>query len=879
MANPPDSNRHQQRAIRERPRNQPCTLRLHRRRPRESLQRTLASFHSCAHISFLSLDHGQEAEGTFGQGGQNADCSVLPKVSKRKSTKFAKRYEKREAKAQDKRDAAALRAKVAGAADVEEAKIPRSMVIHSGSVGKYVKRLEKDIRRVMLPFTAKDLQVKKQNAFKDFLVHAVENYSLCRDVLSAIKRPVHFQALFDHSPLVVLNGFNDPKRKHLKLVQTVIQNMFPSINVDTVNLQTIRRAVLVNFDAETETVDFRHYSIKTVPSELSKSAKKLVQSKIPDLSKYKDISDFLMNPGQLSESEFEGEQVEMELPQDLKSRGCRKGMLTKLRLMEIGPRMTLKLTKIEEGVDQGNVLFHAHKKQKSLVFFSLACFVLAVDVPEVDELRSNFELEAGAIRNVGTILESMKRLAFHQHFGGRRGSHDFDVAKMLDASTKKQKPNAVSPLLVRSEPDALWTGDSLPIRYRFHDSLEPFTIRLIVEAVEFWQSNTCINFLLDDKAKRDHVQFFKGSGCYSSIGRLGGRQAISIGAGCERILPTYISDFELRGADEITTLGIPYDYGSVMQYASTAFSIDGKSITLLTKDERYQQTIGQRERPSFYDVAIINRAYCPDACVDDKWVVACSNGGYPHPRQCSKCICPDGLGGNQCRQNEEPKNAECGDVLKANSSWQTIEAPPYEEADDGQKCSWLIRAPKGRRIKIQFEELSFPLLDHTGPRYCCNKLPSAPLISDGSQVIVIFRSLYSDDRSFPAERDLARRMAEPPATTTKKPSLLKQKNQWAEWGDGHLHEDLRGLRIKTRTRECLHSCIGRSQEFATCNFKPCPPNPACNRTLLLHRLCEEKKICTSLADELADCDKPACCPPFLNVGGECVNDEQKISFG
>lgn len=76
------------------------------------------------------------------------------------------------------------------------------------------------------------------------------------------------------------------------------------------------------------------------------------------------------------------------------------------------------------------------------------------------------------------------------------------------------------------------------------------------------------------------------------------------------ILPTYMSDFQQRGNDEITTLGIPYDYGSVMHYGPTAFSIDGKSFTLVTKDKLYQHTIGQREKLAFYDIAIINRAYC-----------------------------------------------------------------------------------------------------------------------------------------------------------------------------------------------------------------------------------------------------------------------------
>ena len=62
------------------------------------------------------------------------------------------------------------------------------MILHNGKVGRDVRRLEKDMRRVMLPYTAKDLkaranseaknckrlflQVKQQNVFKDFLAHA-----------------------------------------------------------------------------------------------------------------------------------------------------------------------------------------------------------------------------------------------------------------------------------------------------------------------------------------------------------------------------------------------------------------------------------------------------------------------------------------------------------------------------------------------------------------------------------------------------------------------------------------------------------------------------------------------------------------------------------
>jgi ribosome biogenesis protein SSF1/2 len=84
----------------------------------------------------------------------------------------------------------------------------------------------------------------------------------------------------------------------------------------------------------------------------------------------------MINPGVQSDSEFEGEQAEIELPHDMNKRGGLKGQKTKIRniivllniqngfvcflgLLEIGPRMTLKLVKIEEGMDAGEVLFHS----------------------------------------------------------------------------------------------------------------------------------------------------------------------------------------------------------------------------------------------------------------------------------------------------------------------------------------------------------------------------------------------------------------------------------------------------------------------------------------------------------------------------------------
>ena len=313
-------------------------------------------------------------------------------IGKKKSRQFEKRQEQRQRKKDERQTEEILRENVSGPIK-DESRPPHSFIIHTGRVGRYVRQLERDLRKVMSPNTSETLKVTKRNNFKDFVVNSqylgvthllvlsrsplsvnfriirnpqgptihfkVEKYSLARDVLASQKRPVIYEELFDHPPLVVLNGFTVEGKKHLQLAQTLIQNMFPTIDMDKIKLATIRRALLLQYSAEDDLIDFRQYSIKAVPAGVSRSVKKLLQNKIPDLSKYEDICDFVLKPGQLSDSEFEGEQVELELPQDIGGPGKKKGQRTKIRLIEIGPRMSLRLTKIEEGINDGEVLYHA----------------------------------------------------------------------------------------------------------------------------------------------------------------------------------------------------------------------------------------------------------------------------------------------------------------------------------------------------------------------------------------------------------------------------------------------------------------------------------------------------------------------------------------
>ncbi|MGH0170692.1 UNVERIFIED_CONTAM: hypothetical protein FKN15_059690 [Acipenser sinensis] len=246
----------------------------------------------------------------------------------------------------------------------------------------------------MEPYTAESLKVRKKNVLKDFAAVAgplgvthfliftktensvnlrlarlprgptlhfkVAQYSLIKDVVSSLKRHRMHDQQFTHHPLLVLNNFGVPGM-HVKLMATMFQNMFPSINVHKVSLNAIKRCVMINYNPETQLIDFRHYSLKVVPVGMSKGIKKLLQEKFPNMSKFEDISELLMKGANLSESEAEldGDHNTTELPQVYAGRGNMKAQQSAVRLIEIGPRMTLQLIKIDEGMCEGNVLYHA----------------------------------------------------------------------------------------------------------------------------------------------------------------------------------------------------------------------------------------------------------------------------------------------------------------------------------------------------------------------------------------------------------------------------------------------------------------------------------------------------------------------------------------
>ncbi|XP_011636323.1 protein Peter pan [Pogonomyrmex barbatus] len=281
----------------------------------------------------------------------------------------------------------------------ELVKAPHSFVFHRGLPGDHIVELTKDFRKIMEPFTASSLKARKKNTIKDFvsvasvlhvshmciftktelgmylklcklprgptLTFKIHSFSLARDVISMLKKQLVYEEAFKSSPLLILNNFSG-EGMQLKLIASTFQNMFPTINLTTVNLSTIRRCICLNYNTTSKTIDFRHYAIKVVPIGLSRGVKKLVQAKIPNLSKCQDISDFLTKPT-MSESEAEDdENSHVTLSQKLSSRGNHANSKSAIRLSELGPRITLQLIKVENGLLDGEILFHEfiHKTEE-----------------------------------------------------------------------------------------------------------------------------------------------------------------------------------------------------------------------------------------------------------------------------------------------------------------------------------------------------------------------------------------------------------------------------------------------------------------------------------------------------------------------------------
>lgn len=210
---------------------------------------------------------------------------------------------------------------------------------------------------------------------------------------------------------LVMNGFSRPDAtskskvpKHLEsLATTVFSSMFPPINPQATPIKSIRRVLLLNREQSKEDdgtfiINFRHFAITTRRSGVSKQLRRINaaeqflgtktsrRSQMPNLGKLEDIADYMIGgeggDGYVSDL-TSGSEVDTDAEVEVQETASRKVLSAKARaaaaengqdeeleegnverhvvkLVELGPRMRLRLTKVEEGMCSGKVMWHEY---------------------------------------------------------------------------------------------------------------------------------------------------------------------------------------------------------------------------------------------------------------------------------------------------------------------------------------------------------------------------------------------------------------------------------------------------------------------------------------------------------------------------------------
>ncbi|KAL5491157.1 hypothetical protein EMCRGX_G016391 [Ephydatia muelleri] len=222
-----------------------------------------------------------------------------------------------------------------------------------------------------------------------------------------------------------------------------------------------------------------------------------------------------------------------------------------------------------------------------------------------------------------------------------------------------------------------WTNGVIP--YNVSQDYTASERELIRLAMNHWMNNTCIRFR-QRRNEVDYVNIFSGDCCASYVGRTGGLQGVSLNrAQCmtfptvvhelghavgfwheqsrpdrdnyvsiayENVLPGTEHNFDVMSSRDINSLGVGYDYNSIMHYSRLAWSFNGQP-TINSADPAYAGAIGGAKGLSVLDSYQTNLLY---GCDSDECAL--------HVDRCDK-------------------NADCRNVIGGLNSYQCQCKPGY----------------------------------------------------------------------------------------------------------------------------------------------------------------------------------------------------------
>nr|XP_046916877.1 tolloid-like protein 1 isoform X2 [Dermatophagoides farinae] len=249
--------------------------------------------------------------------------------------------------------------------------------------------------------------------------------------------------------------------------------------------------------------------------------------------------------------------------------------------------------------------------------------------------------------------------------------------------------------------ERLWDYGVIP--YEIESNFSGDHRALFKQAMKHWENNTCVKFVERTAEHPNYIIFTeRPCGCCSYVGKRGnGPQAISIGKNCDKfgivvhelghvvgfwhehtrpdrdenvhimnhnIMPGQEYNFNKLTEDEVNSLGIKYDFDSIMHYSRNTFSKSIHLDTILPKlsavgdmDPANRPEIGQRIRLSQGDIAQTKLLY-----------------------RCPKC-------GHTIQD-------EYGQIISPNYPQSS---PPPE----GEYCEWRITATHGEKIILNITDI------------------------------------------------------------------------------------------------------------------------------------------------------------------------------
>ena len=145
-----------------------------------------------------------------------------------------------------------------------------------------------------------------------------------------------------------------------------------------------------------------------------------------------------------------------------------------------------------------------------------AHFTVSIEATEQNEEIANAEMFGEHFNPDDSLKESFDGV----------GADPIEVAGLFEGDIVL---SASTDLRNATEPSGRWPGAEIP--YVISSSYNIYELSVIARAIKKFHKETCIGFL-PRISEGAYIVIMKGTGCYSNVGRTGGRQELSLGTGC-----------------------------------------------------------------------------------------------------------------------------------------------------------------------------------------------------------------------------------------------------------------------------------------------------------------------------------------------------------